>query len=239
MSISLELKKIRRTGLLPGVLAGGVLAAAVPVLNIAARPDTFLAMDGTPLLILFSHNWSLLGMLNLFYLIIGACILYHIEYADGAMEKMKALSLSQGGMFAAKTLLLWGMSAVVVILELLSIGFCAWHWFSATDLVLPLLEELGFQLMLLLPACIFMMLISSLCRNMWVILGIGVILVFAVIATNTVDNLAIKLLPFALPINSLVEVGTDGWQYFAAAGAESVLFALAEGIFIPARRRFA
>ena len=103
MSVSLELRKIRRTGLLPGMLAGGLLAGAFPILNIAVRPDTFLAMQGSPLSILFSQNWSMLGMLNLFFLIIGACILYHMEYADGAMEKMKALPLSQGGMFAAKT----------------------------------------------------------------------------------------------------------------------------------------
>ena len=91
MSIFLELKKIHRTGLLLGILAGGLLAAAVPILNIAARPETFLSMQGSPLAILISQNWSMLGMLNLFYLIIGDSILYHIEYADGAMEKMKAL----------------------------------------------------------------------------------------------------------------------------------------------------
>ena len=55
MSVSLELRKIRRTGLLPGMLAGGLLAGAFPILNIAARPDTFLAMQGSPLSILFSQ----------------------------------------------------------------------------------------------------------------------------------------------------------------------------------------
>lgn len=239
MSVSLELRKIRRTGLLPGMLAGGLLAGAFPILNIAVRPDTFLAMQGSPLSILFSQNWSMLGMLNLFFLIIGACILYHMEYADGAMEKMKALPLSQGGMFAAKTLLLWAMSCVVLILELLAMGFCAWHWFSATDIILPLLKEFGYQFMMLLPACIFMMLISSLCRNLWIALGIGVILLFTVIATITMDYFAVKLLPFSLPLSSFIEAGADGWQYLVAAGGESILLAFAEGILIPARRRFA
>lgn len=239
MSISLELKKIRRTWLFPGLLAGELLAAAVPILNIAARPDTFLSKEGTALSILFSQNWSLLGMLNLFYLILGASILYHIEYADGAMDKMKALPLSQGRTFAAKTLLLWGMSALVLVLELLAIGFCGWHWFGTANLLLPLAEELGFQLVMLLPACILMMLISSLCRNLWISLGIGVIFLFAVIATNTIDHVAVQLLPFALPMNSLTEVKADSWLYLLAAAAESAVLVLAEGILIPARRRFA
>lgn len=239
MSIFLELKKIHRTGLLLGILAGGLLAAAVPILNIAARPETFLSMQGSPLAILISQNWSMLGMLNLFYLIIGASILYHIEYADGAMEKMKALPLSQGGIFAAKTLLLWAMGGVVLMLELLAIGFCAWHWFSATHLLLSLLAELGFQLVMLLPACILMMLISSLCRNLWVTLGIGVILLFAVITTNTIDSLAVQLFPFALSLSSFTQANTESWLYLAAAGGESVLLGLAETILIPARRRFA
>lgn len=240
MILSLEWKKLHRTGLFPGMLAGGLAAAAVPILNIAARPETFLAQTGTPLSILFSQNWSMLGMLNLFYLIIGACILYHIEYAGGAMEKMKALPISQGGIFAAKTLLLFGMTMGAVIMELLALWFCAWHWFSVgSEAIIPLLCELGYQLAMLLPVCILMNLISSFCRNLWIALGIGVICLFTATVTITLNHPFVDFFPFSLPMQSLTETGENSLRFLPAAMIESVLFATAAGISIPLRRRLA
>lgn len=41
-----EYKKIRRTGILPGCLAGGILAALVPVLELAVRWNGMRTFQG-------------------------------------------------------------------------------------------------------------------------------------------------------------------------------------------------
>ena len=39
MSLSLECKKAKRTGFIPAFLCGGILAAAVPIVNMAVRSE--------------------------------------------------------------------------------------------------------------------------------------------------------------------------------------------------------
>ena len=49
MNIALEYKKIKRTGIIPGCLAGGLLAALIPVLELTVyRADTAAASDDLP-----------------------------------------------------------------------------------------------------------------------------------------------------------------------------------------------
>ena len=76
MSFRLECKKIRRTGLIGAFLCGGIAAAAFPVINTAARPDTFTAMSGSPTAVLMNANYEMTALLNLLLLTAGACILY-------------------------------------------------------------------------------------------------------------------------------------------------------------------
>ena len=64
MSISLEYKKIKRTGFLPVFLGGGILAAAVPVVNMAVRSEIYLTQQGTPIQVLLEANWQMMAMLN-------------------------------------------------------------------------------------------------------------------------------------------------------------------------------
>ena len=41
MTSALEWKKMRRTGFFPAFLGGGLLTAAVPVVNTTVRPENF------------------------------------------------------------------------------------------------------------------------------------------------------------------------------------------------------
>lgn len=41
MSLSLECKKAKRTGFIPAFLCGGILAAAVPIVNMAVRSEMY------------------------------------------------------------------------------------------------------------------------------------------------------------------------------------------------------
>lgn len=74
MSVSLECKKVKRTGFLPAFLGGGILAAAVPVINMAVRSEMYLDLPGNSIQILLDANWQMMTMLNVLLVVAGACL---------------------------------------------------------------------------------------------------------------------------------------------------------------------
>ena len=105
MSVSLECKKIKRTGFLPAFFGGGILAAAVPVTNMTVRSEQHLNLPGGPMQILLNANWQMMAMLNVLLVVSGTCLLYHTEYVDNAMQKMKSLPIRESSVFFGKAVL--------------------------------------------------------------------------------------------------------------------------------------
>lgn len=237
MSLSLEYKKIKRTGLLPGFLGGSLLAAAVPVANMAFRSQLYLSQPYAPVQILLEANWQLMAMLNVLLLVAGACLLYHTEYADNALLKMKTLPTCECSIFFGKALLLTILVALTLAIEAGGIAFCSWHWFgNGTGLGNGLGRSFGFALLLMLPCTVLGLLIAQACRNMWISLGIGVVCIFTATALPS-DSFLLSLFPFALPFRLFA--GTDMariFHYSYAAAAELALFCLAEPIYLKIRR---
>lgn len=58
MSLSLECKKAKRTGFIPAFLCGGILAAAVPIVNMAVRSEMYVGQQSSPMQILMGANWQ-------------------------------------------------------------------------------------------------------------------------------------------------------------------------------------
>lgn len=238
MSLSLEIRKLKRTGFFPAFLAGGLLAASFPILNTAVRPENFIHQGLPPLDILMDANWQMIAMLNLFFLVIGSCILYHTEFADHAIQKMESLPLSPGKLFANKGVILIGSLLFVLVIEALSIAFCAYRWFSVgSGFPADLLKSFGYELVLLIPASICMLFVSSLCQNLWISLGIGVICIF-VSTMLPADRLALSLFPFALPFQTLTGAESSSWAFafLVASGVETILAGMAEAIVLKVRR---
>ena len=88
MILALEGKKIKHTGLLPAFLAGALAVSAFPVINMAFRTDLFISQDLPPVDILLNGNWDMAATFHCFLAILGACILYHTEFANRAIEKL-------------------------------------------------------------------------------------------------------------------------------------------------------
>lgn len=130
MSVSLECKKIKRTGFLPAFLGGGILAAAVPVINMVVRSEMYLNLPGNPIQILLGANWQMMTMLNVLLVVAGACLLYHTEYADNAMQKMKSLPIRESSIFLGKAVLTIFMSLFVLAIEAGAVAFCTYNWFE-------------------------------------------------------------------------------------------------------------
>lgn len=88
MNFALEYKKIKRTGIIPGCLAGGILAAAVPILELAVRSEQYTHLMQPPLRTIMQADWQMMSMLNMLIVITAACMMYHTEYADNAIQRI-------------------------------------------------------------------------------------------------------------------------------------------------------
>ena len=130
MSLSLECKKAKRTGFIPAFLCGGILAAAVPIVNMAVRSEMYVGQQSSPMQILMGANCQMMAMLNILLVVAGSCLLYHTEFADNAMQKMKSLPIRESSIFFGKFILTSIMSVVVLAVEAASIAFCVSHWFE-------------------------------------------------------------------------------------------------------------
>lgn len=239
MSLGLECKKIRRTGFAPAFLAGGMLAAVFPVINMAVRPERYLDLPGSPVQILLDANWQMMTMLNVLLVTAGACLLYHTEYADNAMQKMKSLPIRESSIFSGKAVLTIFMSLLVLAIEAGAVAFCAWYWFEiGNGFFRELCTYFGYSFLLMLPCIILSLLISEACRNMWVSLGIGVVCVFTA-TMLTAANFALSLFPFAMPFQVFADGDTARPVHFiCAAFTELAVLVLAQLIFVKVRRSF-
>lgn len=239
MSGFLELKKVKRTGLWPAVFGGGILAALVPIINTAVRKEVFLQMEGSALAILMNENWQMMAMLNLLFVAASACLLYHTEYGDNAIQRMNTLPQRESKMFFDKFFLLSAFCLIMFIIEGAGLAFSAVHWFPGDGKILrDAAINMGYAFVLILPGVLFMLLISAACKNMWISLGIGVICVFTATMLPG-DNFALSLFPFALPFHIIPGAKALAEKYMIALGGEMVLGILAAITFFKVRRLFA
>lgn len=236
-SVALEWKKGKRTGLLPAYLFGGILAGILPVAQMILRPERFLGRSGTPVGILLGENGQMMAMLNVLLTVAGACLRYHLEYADNAMGKMRALPVGESAIFLGKGILQCILILAALTLEVGAIALCGIHWFGAgKELFRELLQNFGCFFVLMLPSIFLSLLISEAFPNMWVSLGIGVICVF--VATMIPgDHFVLSLFPFALPFQVLTEDGC--FRYLLGAACELAVIGLMQWMFIKGRRLFA
>ncbi len=237
MSFGLECKKVKRTGFFPAFMVGGLLAAVVPIVNMAVRSDIYVGLESSPIQILMSANWQLIAMLNVLLIVAGACLMYHTEYADNGIQKMGTLPIKERNLFFGKFALIAVMGIVVLVLEAVGIAFSLIHWFEITsDFWFELLKSFGYAFALMLPAALSSLLVASLCKNMWVSLGIGIICIFVATMLPT-DNFVISVFPFALPFQIFVGAAENTVRNMMIASvAEIIIIALAEVSLLKVRR---
>ena len=233
----LEYKKIKRTGLLPAFIGCGLLSAVVPMAEMAVRSERYQGLPDSPVSILLHADWQMMAMLGVLLLVVAACILYHTEYADNALLKMCSLPLRESSLFFGKILLLLPLLVFTLALEAAALGFCCWRWFTfSPELLMELVCNMGFSLLLMLPAALLSLLLACACKNMWISLGIGVICIFTATMLPT-DNFVLSLFPYAMPFQILAGMTEDiAGKFMAAAALESLGLCAAEVLFLKIRR---
>lgn len=237
MTFGLECRKVKRTGFIPTFIIGGLLAAAVPVINMAARSEIYVGLDDSPIQILMDANWQMMAMLNVLLLVAGACLMYHTEYVDNAIQKMCMLPVKERDLFFGKAVLLLIMGIVILVFEAVGIAFCFVHWYELSgNFALELLKSFGYAFALMLPAALLSLLIASFCQNMWVSLGIGIICVFTATMLPA-DKFVLSIFPFALPFQILAgATGNTIRNMLIASVIETAVIALAEILLLKVRR---
>lgn len=240
MSLLMECRKLRRTGYLPAFLAGGVLSAAFPVAYMMVKAEELTSLSGNPMELLMSANWQMMAMLNMLLSICGACVMYHMEFADNGMQKMSVLPIRLGTIFFWKLVIAALVLCVVVAVEMAALTGCGIYWFPdyAFDPA-AVCQTAIFQIVVTLPTVMLMLVIASACRNMWVSLGIGVILVFT-LSIFPQDHAVLALFPFASPYQMFAEAVKNGRAvlFFTVCGIETVVFGIGELIYLKGRRCF-
>ena len=176
-------------------------------------------------------------MLNLLLITAGACILYHMEYADNAIQKMQSLPIRESGLFSGKCGILLPFLVLMFVFEAASLCFCGGYWLNAgREELVEVLQSLGFTMLLTLPAAVTALVIASACCNLWTALGIGILCIF--LATMLPADIFIaSLFPYALPFQLLPGMGTDRViHYCIAAVCEAAAACAAEIIYLKVRR---
>lgn len=239
MSFSQECRKVKRTGFIPAFLCGGFLAAIVPILNMAVRSEVYLGLEASPVQIIMGANWQMMTMLNILLIVVGACLMYHTEYVDNAIQKMCTLPIKENKLFFGKVALLTVMCFVILVMELAGILFCSYHWFEqSTDVLIEVMKNFGYAFLLMLPAAFGALFIASACKSMWVSLGIGIVCVFTATMLPA-KNFVLSLFPFALPFQMFAGSAENVIRNFMIAAAiEILIIVIAEVLFLNVRRSF-
>ena len=174
-TLVIELRKSKRTGVIPLMIAVGIAGAAYAFINFIVRKDTLLNMPLASMDVLLTQLYGMIMVLNMFGLIVAVCIIYNMEFKGSAVKKMYMLPMNVPTMYLCKFLILTVLLLIAVCFQNLALAKI-----GVTDLpkgtfeAHTLISFAGYSFLTSMPVLSFMLLVSSRFENMWVPLGIGV-----------------------------------------------------------------
>lgn len=209
-AFAIELRKEKRTGIIPLMLAVGILGAAYAVVNFMVRKDTLLSLPLAPMDVLLTQLYGMVMVLNMFGIIVAACMIYNMEYKGSAVKKMYMLPMSVPMMYFCKFLILMIMLLAAIVFQNLALT-----QIGLTDLpqgtfeLGTLLSFAGYSFITSMPVLSFMIFVSSRFENMWVPLGIGVAGFLSSMALAVSDNILLCVHPFVLMLKPAVAMSAQ------------------------------
>ena len=238
-TLVIELRKEKRTGVIYVLPAVGILGAAYAFVNFLVRKDTLLHLPLAPMDVLLTQLYGMIMVLNLFGIVVAACMIYHLEFIGSAVKKMYLLAISVPAMYLCKFLILTVLFLIAILLQNLALV-----QIGRTDLpdgtfeMGMLLRFAGYSFLTSMPVLSFMLLISSRFETMWVPLGIGVA---GFLSGMALANSGLTLLlahPFVVILKPAVAMSAqpDPTVTFVAL-AQTLLF-LAVGLWMAKYKRY-
>lgn len=175
-TLIIELRKEKRIGVIPLLLFVGILGAAYAFVLFFVRKDTLLNLPLAPMDVLLTQLYGMIMVLNMFGIVVAACMVYNMEFKGTAMKKMYMLPISVPKMYLCKFLILTVLLLTAIVLQnlaLLKIGISDLP--KGTFEMDTLLKFTIYSFITSMPTLSFMVLVSSRSPNMWIPLGIGVV----------------------------------------------------------------
>ena len=238
-ALVIELWKEKRTGVIPVLLAVGILGAAYAFANFLVRKDTLLGLPLAPMDVLLTQLYGMIMILNLFGIVVASCMVYNMEFKGSAIKKMHMLPMSVPGMYLCKFLILTVMLFVAVALEnlaLMKIGMSDLP--QGTFEMGTLLRFTAYSFITSMPVLSFMVLISSRFENMWVPLGVGVAGFLSGMALASSAAAFLMVHPFLVMFKPAVAMSAQpDMMVIMFALAETLLF-LGLGLWMAKKLRY-
>ena len=238
-SLMIELRKEKRTGVIPALFAIGVLGAAYAFVNFMVRKETLLSLPLDPMDILLTQLYGMMMVINLFGVVVAACTIYNMEFKGNAVKKMYMLPVSVPSMYFSKFVIMTVMLLFAVALEnaaLARIGMVELPQgaFSMRAVVSFSL----YSFITTMPTLSFMLLIASRFENMWIPLGVGVTGFLSGMALATADAALLMVHPFVVLLKPAVAMSAQpNVSVVVMSVVETVLF-LSVGLWMAKRLQY-
>lgn len=238
-ALVIELRKEKRTGVIPVLLAVGILGAAYAFVSFLIRKDTLLGLPLDPMDILLTQLYGMIMILNLFGVVVAACMVYNMEFKGGAIKKMYLLPMSVPRMYFCKFLILTVMLFVAVALEnlaLMKIGQSCLP--QGTFEMGTLLRFAAYSFITSMPVLSFMVLVSSRFENIWVPLGLGVAGFLSGMALATSAATVLMVHPFVVMLKPAVAMSAQPDRLVVLLALTETLLFLGIGLWMAKKLRY-
>lgn len=206
----IEFRKEKRTGVVPLLLSVGVLGAGYAFINFIVRKDTLLNLPFAPMDVLLTQLYGMIMVLNMFGIVVAACMVYNMEFKGSAVKKMYMLPVSVLKMYLCKFLILTVFLLIAIVLQnlaLLKIGISDLP--QGTFEMESLLKFTAYSFITSMPTLSFMLLASSRFENMWMPLGIGVAGFLSGMALANSDMKLLLIHPFIVMLKPAVAMSAQ------------------------------
>ena len=209
-TLAIELRKEKRTGIIPVLLAVGILGGAYAFVNFLVRKDTLLNLPLAPMDVLLTQLYGMIMILNMFAIVVAACMVYSMEFKGNAVKKMYMLPISVPTMYLCKFLIITVMFMVAVVLQNLALAQIGMTDFPQGAFELgTLITFAGYSFITSMPVLSFMLLVSSRFENMWIPLGVGVAGFLSGMALATSDKGLLLIHPFVVMLKPAVAMSAQ------------------------------
>lgn len=209
-TLAIELRKEKRTGVIPVLLAVGILGGVYAFVNFLVRKDTLLNLPLDPMDVLLTQLYGMIMILNMFAIIVATCMVYNMEFKGNAVKKMYMLPISVPAMCFCKFLIITVMFLVAVALQNLALAQIGMTDLPQGAFELGMLITFArYSFITSMPVLSFMLLVSSRFENMWVPLGVGVAGFLSGMTLATSDMGLLLIHPFVVMIKPAVAMSAQ------------------------------
>ncbi len=238
-ALMIELRKEKRTGVIPVLFAVGVLGAAYAFVNFMVRKETLLSLPLDPMDILLTQLYGMIMVLNLFGVVVAACMIYNMEFKGNAVKKMYMLPVSVPSMYLSKFVILTVMLLFAVALEnaaLARIGMVELPQgaFSLRAVVYFSL----YSFITTMPTLSFMLLVASRFENMWIPLGVGVAGFLSGMALAAADAALLMVHPFVIMLKPAIAMSAQPDVSVAVVSVVETALFLGVGLWMAKRLQY-